>query len=222
VIAVQVKGGVWKNRAQEVAELASRPVTLPKISDAKLAERHLQQSKDFMELGMTGMAQMELWKAREADPLHSMDMPELAQPLKQISIARQAERVAAGFLFGNVAIIGLIFVYNLLTVGLETTLTRYNFFTIITVIASFALGGGLWRGQASARTATITAALIGLAFFGLPALSSGRWLGLISQAGFSGSLLLALTGRPDRIRTIFAAVVYILGYVGLFAAIFLT
>jgi hypothetical protein len=56
--------------------------------------------------------------------------------------------------------------------------------------------------------------------FGVGALVRGDYFSLITQAAFSGSLILLLAGTPSKARTISAAAVFVVFYLGAICLLF--
>jgi len=67
---------------------------------------------------------------------------------------------------------------------------------------------------------TVWWAALGLVIFGGVALASGDFFTLITQLGFSGSLILLLAGTPTKVRTVSAIAIYLVLYLGVICLLF--
>ena len=183
---------------------------------------YLEKAESYKKLGLKAQVQHELEQAKRIDPYviyearykalieDSTSEPQVNQVLKT------ALRIGAGMLFVN-ALISAGFLILILISGDTTGLSGGDF---AAPIVNVVIGVNLWRTKAQWQRYTVWWALIGLVIFGLGSLASGDYFSLISQLGFSGSLILLLAGTPTKVRTTVAVVIYLISYVGLLCLIF--
>ena len=128
---------------------------------------------------------------------------------------RVSLRVGAGFLVVNSGL--LVLATALLAVSGEPSQPLLLVAAAIDII----IGINLWRGQAF-RWAdwAIVRAAVGLVLFAIVSLLEGAVLAFVSQAAFSGSVLLVLTGESKRSKTWAAIGVYVIGYLGVSLVLF--
>ncbi|HEX9386247.1 MAG TPA: hypothetical protein VF918_08000 [Anaerolineales bacterium] len=187
-----------------------------------LALHYLEQAETYKKLGLRAQVRHELERARGLDPYIAQEdryralLDEAAYQPQVDSGLKVPLRIGAGMLFVN-ALLGAIFVIILLTAGGTTELSGGDFMApIVDVI----IGVNLWLVKESWKRYTVWWALIGLVIFGVGALVTGDYITLIIQLSFSGSLILLLAGRPSKVRTIVAASIFVVAYLGLVCLVF--
>ena len=114
-------------------------------------------------------------------------------------------------LFVNAALSAL-FLILFLSSGDPSELTGSD---IISPFVSVIVGVNLWQVKEQWKRYTVWWALLGLVIFGASALVAGDYFSLLAQIGFSGSLILLLAGRPSKMRTTVATLVFVVVYLGL-------
>jgi hypothetical protein len=97
---------------------------------------------------------------------------------------------------------------------------------LISIAIDIGIGASLWRGRTRWKVWAIWRAALGLLIYGGQALGAGLFVEALLEAAFSGALLLVLTGRSTRTRTVIAGGIYAVGFlllplVSLLYAIFL-
>ena len=124
-------------------------------------------------------------------------------------------RIGAGMLFVN-AVLGVISLIILISGG-GTDLAGGDF---IAPIVNLIIGVNLWQIKKQWQKYTVWWAALGLVLFGGGALITGDYFSLITQIGFSGSIILLLAGSPSKVRTISAVVIYLVMYLGMLCLLF--
>jgi hypothetical protein len=119
-------------------------------------------------------------------------------------------RIAAGMLFvsagpGIISSIIFLMLNGWKNLGLEN---------IVISIINIAIGVTLWQTlEGSSRNAVRWAFI--LVLYGIYELISGNSYAFILNIAFSGSLILLLTGKPSKARTITSVIIFIVVYLGL-------
>jgi hypothetical protein len=187
-----------------------------------LALHYLEQAETYNKLGLKAQVLHELDRARGIDPYiaqedrykalvnDAMSKPQ-ADPELKVPL-----RIGAGMLFVN-AILGALFLVIFLVSGNTTGLSANDY---IGPFVDVIIGVNLWLVKEQWKRYTVWWALIALVIFGGGALISGDYLGLIIQLGFSGALILLLAGKPSKVRTTVATLIFVVAYVGLICLIF--
>ena len=219
---LSVSGKVWKKRGKELDILATTASYTPVAESYKVAERGLQQARDFLGLGFPASAQHVLTEALRARPALSMD-PSVGSLQTELAERLLALRVGAGFLFAEVGLFLLFGALEGLLGGVEAIGEYLDYDLFIALMFNLWLGFGFWMGRTRWRGLAILRAILGILFIGLSAVPGVAYFDLISQVAWAGSLILVLTGKSRRSRTWIAVGIYIIGYLGIVAlAIFLT
>jgi len=191
-------------------------------SSQSQALSYLEKAEGYKKLGLKAQVQYELEQAKRIDPyiIHEARYKALMEEGTSEPRANQALktplRIGAGMLFVNALISG-VFLILILISGDTTGLSGGDF---AAPIVNVVIGVNLWQVKEQWQRYTVWWALIGLVIFGGGALVTGDYFSLISQLGFSGSLILLLAGRPTNVRTTAAVVIYLVGYIGLLCLIF--
>lgn len=193
----------------------------PRISTS-LALHYLEQAETYKKLGLKAQVLHELERARGLDPYIAQEDrykalltdatskpqvdPDLKVPL----------RIGAGMLFVN-AIISAIFLVIFLASGDPSELSGGD---IIGPFVNLIIGINLWQVKEQWKRYTVWWALLGLIIFGAGAIAVGDYFTLIAQIGFSGALILLLAGKPSKVRTTLATIIFVVGYLGLLCLAF--
>ena len=114
-------------------------------------------------------------------------------------------------LFVNAVLGVILFIPRLIFSG-GSALASDDF---IAPIVNVIIGVNLWQMKANWQKYTVWWAVLGLVIFGIAAIASGNFFSLITQIGFSGSLILLLAGTPTKARTIAATAVFLIMYLGM-------
>jgi hypothetical protein len=194
----------------------------PIISSQSRAQLHLEKAETYRKLGLDRQVSYELEQAKQFDPYVVQEPRYKAFSEASVAKAQATEalktplRIGAGMLFVN-ALIGALFLIIILTSGDATGLAGGDF---IAPIVNIVIGVNLWQLKEQWPRYTVWWAVIGLVIFGIGALAQGDYFGLITQLGFSGSLILLLAGTPSKARTISAVVIYLVVYLGMLCLLF--
>lgn len=186
------------------------------------AQSYLDKAETYRKLGLKKQVQYELEQARKVDPYLAQDaryktlLEGVATETKKLETLKTPLRIGAGMLFVN-AVIGAIFLIIILTSGSGGNLGSGDF---IAPIVNVVIGVNLWQTKVHWQKYTIWWAALGLVLFGAVALISGDIFSLITQIGFSGSLILLLAGTPTKARTIASVAVYSVMYLGMICLLF--
>jgi hypothetical protein len=214
----------WRKRTEGLVE-AYDPESRPSNPGEGLtAEQQMQQTRDLQALGFLASAQHQFDEAVRRNPVLLTSSGEVAAMEEDLAESRLAMRVAAIFLFVGVAVSLCLNVLSLATADPEaasgTTLS------LISIAIDIGIGASLWRGRTRWKVWAIWRAALGLLIYGGQALGAGLFVEALLEAAFSGALLLVLTGRSTRTRTVIAGGIYAVGFlllplVSLLYAIFL-
>jgi hypothetical protein len=194
----------------------------PIINTQAQARSYLDKAETYTKLGLRAQVQYELEQARRVDPYivqglrYKTLLEANAAQAKKVDELKTPLRVGAGMLFVN-ALLGVIFLILILATGGGETLSSGDF---VAPIVNIIIGVNLWQIKVNWRKYTVWWAAIGLILFGLSALGGGDYFSLITQAGFSGSLILLLAGTPSKARTIAATAVFLVFYLGAICLLF--
>jgi hypothetical protein len=187
-----------------------------------LALHYLEQAETYRKLGLKAQTLHELERARGLDPYiaqedryktllnDAMSKPQ-ADPALKVPL-----RIGAGMLFVN-AVLNAIFLIILLVSGDPSELSGGD---IVGPVVNLVIGINLWQVKEQWQRYTMWWAVLGLVIFGGGALVSGDYFTLIIQLGFSGSLILLLAGKPSKVRTTVATIVFAVAYLGLLCLAF--
>lgn len=209
-----VCAGRWVKRTKDLVSRFVAAPPPPLASPAAAARLSLQQAQDFMNLGLLASAQQQFQEAVVATPALTADAA-AAELQTQLTETRLALRVGAGFSFGNIGVALVIFALLALLGQTQSLAEIFNIPLIISLLIDFYIGINLWQGKAQWRGWALARAIFGLMLYGLIALSQSDWFSLITQAAFSGSFIILLTGKSARTRTWIAIGLYLLGYLGI-------
>lgn len=182
------------------------------------AEEHLVKALNYQRMGMLPSAEYELNLARQlnpaivADPRYQGFHAQEAAQQATVAAWRLPMRVGAGLLVADIVITILLWALNLA----GGSSGGFLIWGLVHVGVDLYLVINLLRLSDSARRVTIWWATLGLVVAALAAFSAGSWVDLVMQAGFSGSLLILLAGKPATWRVALAIVVFVLGYPGVF------
>lgn len=194
----------------------------PIINSQSQAQSHLEKAETYNKLGLDGQVLYELEQAKQLDPYilqeprYKAFIEESAFKVQVTEALKTPFRIGAGMLFVN-AVLGVIFLILILTSGGGTDLASGDF---IAPIVSLIIGVNLWQIKKQWQKYTVWWAALGLVLFGGGALISGDFFSLLTQIGFSGSLILLLAGTPSKVRTYTAVGVFLVMYLGLICLIF--
>jgi len=194
----------------------------PIMNTQSQAQSYLDKAETYKKLGLKAQIQYELEQARKVDPYivhearYTTLLEESTAEAKKVEALKTPLRIGAGMLFVD-ALIGGFFIILILISGDTAGLSAGNF---TAPIVDIIIGVNLWQVKEQWKRYTVWWALIGLVIFGGGALVTGDYFSLILQLGFSGSLILLLTGTPSRVRTIAATGIYLVAYIGLLCLFF--
>ncbi len=194
----------------------------PMMNSQAQAQSYLDKAEMYKKLGLKAQVQYELEQARRLDPYVAQEsrykaiLEEVAIETKKVEALKTPLRIGAGMLFVN-AVLGVIFLILIFMSGSGTNLTSGDF---VAPIVNVIIGVNLWQTKENWQKYTVWWAAIGLLFFGGGALVSGDYFSVITQAGFSGSLILLLAGTPSKVRTIAATGMYLVLYLGMICLLF--
>ena len=119
-------------------------------------------------------------------------------------------------LFVN-AVIGALFLILIFNSGGGADLAGGD---LVAPIVNLIIGVNLWQVKPQWQKYTVWWAALGLVIFGGIALATGDFFTLITQLGFSGSLIALLAGTPTKARTIAAVAIYLILYLGMICLLF--
>jgi hypothetical protein len=180
----------WKKRTKQLNEILK---AIPKFSLDQNQIR--EQAKTMEELGLVNAA-LQIIQAAGID-----EQPDQAGELsfqEKLKNSRFAHRAGAGFLFVN-ALLGLIAITGFVSAAIDILIGVY-----------------LWQGKTKpwAGWAILRAAL-GAVLFGILFISEGDYLFMLAQLSLSGSVILALVSKYDRLGTYTAIGIYVIGFLGI-------
>lgn len=194
----------------------------PIMNTQAQARSYLEKAETYTKLGLRAQAQYELEQARRVDPYiveglrYKTLLEANAAAAKKVEDLKLPLRVGAGMLFVN-AVLGAIFLIIILSSGGGAGLAGGDF---VAPIVDIIIGVNLWLVKVNWQRYTVWWAALGLILFGLGALIQGDYFSLFTQAAFSGSLILLLAGTPSKVRTIAAAAVFVVFYLGAICLLF--
>ena len=141
-------------------------------------------------------------------------LPDTKSKIEEHQALKTSFRIGAGMLFVSAGL-GIIssIIFSMLNgwknLGLEN---------VVISIINIAVGVMLWQG--SVKTAIRWAIVFIL--YGIYQLVSGNSYAFILDIAFSGSLILLLTGKSSKVRTITAVTIFVVVYLGLYCLGFTT
>jgi hypothetical protein len=194
----------------------------PIMNTQAQAQSYLDKAETYKKLGLKAQVQFELEQARRVDPYIAQDtryktlLEDNLAEAKKIEGLKTPLRIGAGMLFVN-AVLGVIFLIIILTSGGGSDLASGDF---IAPIVNLIIGVNLWQIKANWQKYTVWWAVLGLVIFGIAAIVAGDFFSLITQIGFSGSLILLLAGTPTKARTIAATAAFLIIYLGMICLLF--
>lgn len=194
----------------------------PIMNTQAQAQSYLDKAATYRKLGLKAQVQHELEQARRVDPYIAQEvrykalLEDVAAEVKKAEALKTPLRIGAGMLFVN-ALIGAIFLILILISGGGADLASGDF---IAPIVNLIIGVNLWQVKPQWQKYTVWWAVLGLVLFGGGALVTGDVFSLITQLGFSGSLILLLAGTPTKVRTVSAIAIYLVLYLGVICLLF--
>jgi hypothetical protein len=194
----------------------------PIMNTQAQAQSFLDKATTYKKLGLKAQVQHELEQARRVDPYIVQEpryktlLEDVAVEIKKEEALRTPLRVGAGMLFVN-AVIGVIFLILIFSSGGGADLGGGD---LIAPIVNLIIGVNLWQVKPQWQKYTVWWAALGLVIFGGVALASGDFFTLITQLGFSGSLIVLLAGTPTKARTIAGVAIYLVLYLGMICLLF--
>ena len=194
----------------------------PIMNTQAQAQSYLDKAATYRKLGLKAQVQHELEQARRVDPYIAQEvrykalLEDVAAEVKKAEALKTPLRIGAAMLFVN-ALIGAIFLILILISGGGADLAGGDF---VAPIVNLIIGVNLWQVKPQWQKYTVWWAALGLVIFGGVALASGDFFTLITQLGFSGSLIVLLAGTPTKGRTIAAVAIYLVLYLGMICLLF--
>ena len=194
----------------------------PIMNTQAQAQSFLDKATTYKKLGLKAQVQHELEQARRVDPYIVQEaryktlLEDVAAEVKKEEALRTPLRVGAGMLFVN-AVIGAILLILIFSSGGGADLAGGD---LIAPLVSLIIGVNLWQVKPQWQKYTLWWAALGLVIFGGIALATGDFFTLITQLGFSGSLIVLLAGTPTKARTIAAVAIYLVLYLGMICLLF--
>ncbi len=194
----------------------------PIMNTQAQARSYLDKAETYLKLGLQAQVQHELEQARRVDPYIAQGMryrtllESITAAAKKTDELKMPLRIGAGMLFVN-ALVGALFLVLIFSSGGGASLAGGD---IIAPIVNVIIGVNLWQVKPQWQKYTVLWAAVGLILFGAASLLSGDYLSVITQLGFSGSLMLLLAGAPTKVRTIAAVAVYLVLYLGVICLFF--
>lgn len=194
----------------------------PIMNTQAQARSYLDKAETYTKLGLRAQVQYELEQARRVDPYivqglrYKTLLEANAAQAKKVEELKTPLRIGAGMLFVN-ALLGAFFLILVLTTGGGESLGSSD---IVGPIVNLIIGVNLWQVKVNWQRYTVLWAVIGLILFGLASLTQGDYFSLLSQAAFSGSLILLLAGTPSKARTIAATAIFLVFYLGVICLLF--
>ena len=194
----------------------------PIMNTQAQAQSFLDKATTYKKLGLKAQVQHELEQARRVDPYVVQEsryktlLEDVAAEVKKEQALKTPLRVGAGMLFVN-AVIGVLFLILIFSSGGGADLAGGD---LVAPIVNLIIGVNLWQVKPQWQKYTVWWAALGLVIFGGVALASGDFFTLITQLGFSGSLIVLLAGTPTKARTIAAVAIYLVLYLGMICLLF--
>ena len=194
----------------------------PIMNTQAQAQSFLDKATTYKKLGLKAQVQHELEQARRVDPYIVQEaryktlLEDVAAEVKKEEALKTPLRVGAGMLFVN-AVIGVLFLILIFSSGGGTDVAGGD---LVAPIVNLIIGVNLWQVKPQWQKYTVWWAALGLVIFGGIALATGDFFTLITQLGFSGSLIALLAGTPTKARTIAAVAIYLVLYLGMICLLF--
>jgi hypothetical protein len=194
----------------------------PIISTQAQARSYLDKAETYLKLGLRAQVQYELEQARKVDPyiVEGMRYKTLLESnttaLKKIDELKTPLRIGAGMLFLN-ALVGAFILVLIFTSGGGADLAGGD---VLAPVVNLIIGANLWQIKPQWQKYTVLWAAVGLVLFGAGSLVGGDYFSVITQLGFSGSLILLLAGTPTKVRTIAAVAIFLTFYLGMLCLTF--
>ena len=194
----------------------------PIMNTQAQAQSFLDKATTYKKLGLKAQVQHELEQARRVDPYVVQEaryktlLEDVAAEVKKEEALKTPLRVGAGMLFVN-AVIGALFLILIFNSGGGADLAGGD---LVAPIVNLIIGVNLWQVKPQWQKYTVWWAALGLVIFGGVALATGDFFTLITQLGFSGSLITLLAGTPTKARTIAAVAIYLVLYLGMICLLF--
>ena len=194
----------------------------PIMNTQAQAQSFLDKATTYKKLGLKAQVQHELEQARRVDPYVVQEaryktlLEDVAAEVKKEEALKTPLRVGAGMLFVN-AVIGALFLILIFNSGGGADLAGGD---LVAPIVNLIIGVNLWQVKPQWQKYTVWWAALGLVIFGGIALATGDFFTLITQLGFSGSLIALLAGTPTKARTIAAVAIYLILYLGMICLLF--
>jgi len=194
----------------------------PIMNTQAQAQTYLDKAVTYRKLGLKAQVQHELEQARRVDPYIVQEgryktlLEDVAAEVKKGEALKTPLRIGAGMLFMN-AVVGTIFLILIFSSGGGADLAGGD---LIAPIVNLIIGVNLWQVKPQWQKYTLWWAALGLVLFGGAALATGDFFSLITQLGFSGSLIVLLAGTPTKVRTISAVAIYLVLYLGMLCLLF--
>ena len=194
----------------------------PIMNTQAQAQSFLDKATTYKKLGLKAQVQYELEQARRVDPYIVQEsrykalVEDVAAEVKKAEALKTPLRIGAGMLFLN-AVVGAIFLILIFVSGGGADLAGGD---LIAPIVDLIIGVNLWQVKPQWQKYTVWWAALGLIIFGGIALVNGDFFSLITQLGFSGSLIVLLAGTPTKVRTIASVAIYLVLYLGMLCLLF--
>lgn len=188
----------WFQRAQGMVELYNQ---MPPAAATLSNDQIVQQVRDLNSLGLLLTAESALKDAMQADPIARTD-PAMIDTLGSLREGKLALQVGAG-IFAMV----LLFILFLAALGFAR-LSPLGI--IITLLCTY----NLWRARLTWRTAGVLLGLV-QAFINI-IYNLASPLDLVMWLSFGVAVIVVLTGKPTRARTLIGAGIFAVGFIGVF------
>ena len=194
----------------------------PHINAQSRVQAHLDKAENYKKMGLKAQVQHELEQAKRIDPYVVQEarykslLQEDDTEKKVLEGLKTPLRLGAGMLIIN-ALLNTLFLILIFTSGDSSNIGGGD---IISPIVDIVIAVNLWQLKEPWKRYTVWWAALGLVIFGLGSIAIGDYFSLLTQVGFSGSLILLLAGSPSKVRTIAAVAVYLVMYLGMICLIF--
>lgn len=194
----------------------------PHTNAQSRVQAHLDKAENYKKMGLKAQVQHELEQAKRIDPYVVQEarykslLQEDDTEKKVLEGLKTPLRLGAGMLIIN-ALLNTLFLILIFTSGDSSNIGGGD---IISPIVDIVIAVNLWQLKEPWKRYTVWWAALGLVIFGLGSIAIGDYFSLLTQVGFSGSLILLLAGSPSKVRTIAAVAVYLVMYLGMICLIF--
>lgn len=190
----------WKQHAQALADRYNQSPPAP----AQLStEEVLKMASSLRDLGQLVAAETYLKEAMQADPTAKTD-PAIISTVQQLGESKLALQVGAG-IFTAV----LVFLVFLAILGLA----RLNPIGIAIILYCMY---NLWRARYTWRGTGLFFAVLNAGLNLVLNISAGSVLDIIMWVSFGVAMILVLTGKSSRVRTLIAVGIFAVGFLGVF------